>query len=114
VREIVFRRTARRAPVVGVVFCSAACSAEFDREIGGNPITFDFTKPFTRRSPVCSECGNVLSERSRPLGRCRMCRLEKSIKRKITGEARRLARQRKVRDAQRRFGLPLVDLEIVD
>jgi hypothetical protein len=100
--------------VVGVIFCSYDCNRKFRSDFPDNPILFDYSKPIDPKRPVCGDCGNVLSDASVPLKRCRMCRLERTLKSKLTGEARRLARKKKVRDAQKRFGLPGVDLEVLD
>ena len=102
----------RQASVIGTIFCCVRCANRFDREIGGNPVLHDFGAP-APAALVCRDCGNVL-ERIVENRRCRLCRLQREISRQILGEATRLARQRKVRAAQRAFGLPQTPLEIVD
>ena len=103
----------RQASVIGTIFCCVRCANRFDREIGGNPVLYDFGAAIHAAVPTCRDCGNVL-EHIVENRRCRLCRLQREISRQILGEATRLARQRKVRAAQRAFGLPQTPLEIVD
>jgi hypothetical protein len=100
----------RRSAVIGTIFCSAPCSNRFESEIGGNPVLHDFETPM---APVCRDCGVVL-EHVIENRRCRLCRLERTIRTRIRGEKRRLVRQKKVRDAQKTFGLPETPWEVVD
>jgi hypothetical protein len=101
-----------RSPIVGTIVCSAACVRRFDREIGGNIVLHDFGTT-ADAAPICRDCRSVL-EHVVDDERCRLCRLRRTIRKRIRGEAKRLARQRRVVAAQKAFGLAQTPWEIVE
>ena len=95
---VVGKRTLR-AHFVGVIFCTAKCERRFFAEIGGNPMTHDFSMPPSPLPLACRKCRTPMAREGFDM--CRLCRLQKALQSKIAGEARRLRKLRQIRDAEK-------------
>ena len=95
---IVGKRTLR-AHFVGVLFCSQKCERKFRLEIGGDPMTHDFNRPPVPLPLECRKC-RVPMQRD-GFDMCRLCRLQATMQSKIAGEARRLKKMQRIRDAEK-------------
>ncbi len=93
-----------QAPIAGFVTCSAACARKLDID----PITGLNANP---RAQLCVMCGGVLETKS-IIGVCRICAVEKNIRKRLKELARKKRLKRKRRDAI--IAYEVANLEIID
>ena len=94
--------------LIGVIFDKLTCQRRFERDIGGNALTYDFEMGVPKPERRCS-CGTILATKH---PRCRLCRIQKTIENKFKKHARKRRRFATERAAVKVFKLE--DIRYVD